>query len=439
MRGSTHRSIGLKHEEIPKIDTIPRDIASELGLYRAGPFSRRRMLVYALLAALAAGAFVLWYAFGPGGTGRGVTYRTDAASLADITVLVTATGTVEPTKRVDISSEISGIIRNVKVDYNSRVRAGDVLAELDTDMLKASLESSRARLAAANARVNEAEATLEERRQDLERKQALADRNVGSRQDLDASIAAFHRAEAALSSARADVAAAEADLKVNETNLARACICSPIDGVVLSRNVDPGQVVAASLQAPILFTIAEDLARMEIHVDVDEADVGKVGDGQEARFTVDAYPDREFEARIRQLRFGSEVIQGVVTYKAVLTASNEDLLLRPGMTATAEIIVQSEKGVLTVSNEALRYSPPVEEQDNRSFLERLIPSRPPFRGPSAAGQTGPERRIWILGEDGEPRAVAVKIGASDGRRTRILEGPLEAGDRLIVEAVAASN
>src|SRR5690606_5485831 len=165
------------------------------------------------------------------------------------------------------------------------------LAELDTAMLHAPLQSSRPRLAAAKARIAEAEATLIERRTDLERRQALAERNVGTRQDLDAALAAYHRAEAAIASARADHAAAQADLKVNETNLAKACICSPIDGVILSRSVDRGQVVAASLQAPVLFTIAGDLAQMEVHVDVDEADIGKVTEGQQARFSVDAYPD----------------------------------------------------------------------------------------------------------------------------------------------------
>jgi HlyD family secretion protein len=268
------------------------------------------------------------------------------------------------------------------------------------------------------------------------RKQALSDRRVVALQDLDAAQAAFHRAEAMLASAQADVQAAEADLKLEETNLGKTCICSPIDGTVLARNVDPGQVVAASLQAPVLFTIAEDLSSMEVQVDVDEADVGKVREGQQATFTVDAYPDRKFAAEIKQLRYGSEVIQGVVTYKAVLTAENDDLLLRPGMTATAEIVVQSASDVLSISNEALRYAPPVEEQDNRSFLEKLLPGRPRFRSSSPQQADGPERTVWLLTENGAAEEVKVKIGISDGRRTQLVEGGMKAGDKVIVEAVA---
>lgn len=382
-------------------------------------------------------AAAVWWATMSGQQGSGTSYRTDEARPADITVIVTATGTLEPTRKVDISSELSGIIRTVKVDYNSPVKAGQVLAELDTDKLRASIASSRAKLAAAQAKVAEAQATVAEKKLDLDRKQALSDRRVVAQQDLDAAQAAFHRAEAALASAQADVQAAEADLKLEETNLGKTCICSPIDGTVLARNVDPGQVVAASLQAPVLFTIAEDLSSMEVQVDVDEADVGKVHEGQQAAFAVDAYPDRKFAAEIKQLRYGSEVIQGVVTYKAVLTAENDDLLLRPGMTATAEIVVQSASDVLSISNEALRYAPPVEEQDNRSFLEKLLPGRPRFRSSSPQQADGPERTIWRLTENGDAEEVKVKIGISDGRRTQLVEGGIKAGDKVIVEAVAA--
>jgi HlyD family secretion protein len=209
--------------------------------------------------------------------------------------------------------------------------------------------------------------------------------------------------------------------------------------VVLSRNVDPGQVVAASLQAPVLFTIAEDLSQIEVQVDVDEADVGKVREGQQATFTVDAYPDRRFEATIKQLRFGSEVIQGVVTYKAVLTANNDNLLLRPGMTATAEIVVREETGVLTVSNETLRYSPPVSERDERSFLEKILPGRPRFRRSSPHQASGPDHRLWILDEKDMVRSITVKTGVSDGRRTQITGGDIKAGDKVIVEAITSGK
>jgi len=369
------------------------------------------------------------------GKSADVTYRTDPASRGNITVIVTATGTVQPTNKVDISSELSGIVRKVLVDYNSHVKVGEVLAELDTDKLMATAESSRAHLTAAKAKVAEAEATVVQTQQDYLRQQRLAERQVKSTQDLEIAKATYDRAVAALDSSKADVEAAAADLQLNETNLEKSRIVSPIDGVVLMRNVDPGQVVASSLQAPVLFTIAEDLTKMEVQVDVDEADVGKVREGQAASFSVDAYPDRTFEATITQLRFGSEVVQGVVTYKAVLTADNPELLLRPGMTATAEITVDKVKNVLTVSNEALRFTPPQTETvgDNRSFLMRLIPGRPRFRAPSSNVEAGPERKVWVL-RDGKAVAVKVKVGVSDGKRTEVDGGGLKVGDAVIIDA-----
>lgn len=424
-----------KHER-----SAQQEIEAVLGLGGTGVGGARRGARWLLLLLLlvAAGGVALYLA--ARGPAERLTYRTDPARRADITVIVTATGTVQPTNTVEISSELSGIVRRVAVDYNSTVRAGAVLAELDTDRLKAAVDASRARVSAARARVAEAEATVVERQRDLERKQTLAERSIGSPQDLDASRAAYERAVASLASARADVDAAEADLKLNETNLDKSCICAPIDGIVLERNVEPGQVVAASLQAPVLFTIAEDLRKMEIRVDVDEADIGRVREGQSATFTVDAYPDRRFRADIRQVRFGSEVVQGVVTYKAVLTADNSELLLRPGMTATAEIVVEQATDALTVSNEALRFAPPVAETpaDRRTFLERLLPGMPRFRPPARRVPAGPARDVWVL-RDGIAESVAVMVGVSDGRRTQIVDGALEAGDAVIVDALATTR
>jgi HlyD family secretion protein len=415
------------------------DIESVLGVTPTAGSRAKRVVKWALLLAIAAGVGFGGYRYlGAGNTSDGLSYTTDAAAQGDIVVLVTATGTVEPTNQVEISSELSGIVRSVDVDYNSRVKVGQKLAELDTDKLKATVESSRAKLNAAIARVTEAEATVVEKEEDYKRKVSLEERKIISMLELQTARAAHDRALAGLESAKADVTAARADLRLNETNLKKSCICSPIDGVVLSRDVDPGQVVAASLQAPVLFTIAEDLKKMEVQVDVDEADVGKVKEGQTAVFTVDAYPSRHFDAVIRELRFGSEIVQGVVTYKAVLTTDNSELLLRPGMTATAEIKVQEEDGVLTVSNEALRYIPPNANapKDNRSFLQKLMPHRPRFGQASRPEPTGNERQIWVL-RDGKAEPVTVTIGITDGSRTRIVKGDIAAGDRIIVDAQAS--
>jgi HlyD family secretion protein len=323
-------------------------------------------------------------------------------------------------------------VRTVLVDYNSPVEPGQVLAELDTDRLDATLASSRAQLAAAQARVAEARATVEEMLGNYQRRQTLAERNVVSSQELAIAKAAYDRAIASHASAVAQVQVAEAEVQVNETNLSKACICSPISGIVLDRNIDPGQTVAASLQAPILFTIAEDLSQMELRVDVDEADVGQAGVGQRASFTVDAYPGRRFPAEIRDIRYAPEIVEGVVTYKAVLIIDNSERLLRPGMTATADIVVQEVEEVLLVPNAALRFAPPSEEEAGSSLnvLERLIPRPPRFRTASPPGPDGPERVVWVLRE-GVATGVAVTLGQSDGRSTEIVAGDLAAGEPVI--------
>ena len=409
------------------------DVEAVLGIGK--PASRFRRLRLLLLLGLAAGAALLAYAlFGGGGSANGVRYVTEPVTRVDLTVTVTATGTVQPTNDVVISSELSGLVRTVLVDYNSAVTEGQVLAELDTQKLTSAADSSSAKLQAAKAKVSEADASVAEARLDYERKAKLAARNAGSILDLEVAEAKLKRALATEESAKADVAAANADLAQAETDLEKAIIRSPITGVVLSRDVEPGQTVASSLQAPVLFTIAEDLKQMEVQVDVDEADVGKVHEGQKAHFTVDAYAGKKFDAEIRELRYGSEVVQGVVTYKAVLTTNNSELLLRPGMTATAEIVVAEVDDALTVPNAALRFSPPsAEPVDRRSFLQKLMPGPPRLRKPSATGQpAGPERKIWTL-RDGAPEVRSITIGATDGRRTEIVKGDLGAGAGVIVD------
>jgi HlyD family secretion protein len=382
----------------------------------------------ALLLLVVAGVFLR------SGSGSERSFVVEPASRTDLTVIITATGSVQPTNQVDVSSELSGTVRTVLVDHNSGVKVGQVLAELDTDKLKATLNSSRAKLLAARAKVLDAEATLIERQIAYERKKTLATSRVSSQQDLDTAKAANDRAAAAVESTKADVGVAEAEVALNETNLAKARIASPIKGVVLKRSVDPGQTVASSFQAPILFTIAEDLTQMEIQVDVDEADVGRVKEGQRGTFSVDAYPDRKFQARIRELRYGSEVVQGVVTYKAVLSTDNSGLLLRPGMTATAEIVVQQVSQALTVPNAALRFAPPAKQASEQTgLLGRLLPGRPSFRAASRRDEAGPRRKVWIV-QNGEPVAIPVVIGVSDGQRTEIVKGEIGEGQSVIVDS-----
>jgi HlyD family secretion protein len=398
---------------------------------------RWRNLIWAIVViAVAWGLYAAWPT-----SGRSTTnYVTDAVARGNLTVMVTATGSAQPITQVNISSELSGTVRKVNVDFNSPVAVGQTLAELDTDKLKAVIQNARAKLDAAKARVAEASANVEEKLGQYERKKELAGKAIASAQDLDLAKAAYDRAIATRASAQAETKVAEADLRLNEINLAKACICSPINGVVLKRSVDPGQIVASSLQAPVLFIIAEDLRHMELQVDVDEADVGKVKVGQNATFSVDAYPNRKFPAKIRDIRFGSEVVQGVVTYKAVLSIDNSDLLIRPGMTATAEITVQQIKDALHVPNAALRFSPASAQSNRqqRGFLQRLLPGRPSFRPPSKQDDDGSNRTVWVFRDDAAA-AVSVVIGASDGRRTQIAKGEIAAGDRVIVDTASAKR
>jgi HlyD family secretion protein len=417
-----------------------RDIEAVLG--GAGgaprPWLSRTMLwaIVVIVAVAIVLAYWLW-----GGAQSAVRYVTEPVARGSLTVIVTATGSAQPTNKVEVSSELSGTIRKVHVDYNSAVKAGDVLAELDLDKLTATAESSRAKLAAARSKVAEAAATIEEKRADYDRKKLLAARQVTSAQEMEVSKAAYDRAVASHASALAEVAVAEADLRVNEMNLKKACICSPISGVVLQRNVDPGQTVAVSLQAPVLFTIAEDLKQMELQVDVDEADVGKTKVGQRATFTVDAYPEKKFQASVRDIRFASETVQGVVTYKALLEIDNSDLLIRPGMTATAEIVVNQVNDALLVPNAGMRFTPvSTSPQSQVGLLQRLLP-RPPsasFRAPSKTEGEPTSRTIWVL-RAGSPVETSVTIGDTDGRNTEIVKGELAPGDPVIIDSTIAGR
>jgi HlyD family secretion protein len=425
MNDATARSERVSVQKVLKLDQPSNGLLAD-----------RRVQVAAVAFVAALGLWLYWTAGSPR---NNVSYVTTPISKGSLVVLVTATGSVQPTNKVDVSSELSGTIRKVLVDYNTAVKAGQTLAELDTEKLEATVASSRAKLAAARARVADAEATVIEKQRDLVRKKLLADRQITSTQDLELAQAAHDRAVAGVASARADVGVAEADLKLNETNLSKACICSPIDGVVLKRSAEPGQTVASSLQAPVLFSIAEDLTQMELQVDVDEADVGTVRPGQTATFSVDAFPDRRFPATIRDLRFASETIQGVVTYKAVLTIDNTELLLRPGMTATAEIQVAEVKDALLVLNAALRYRPPSDDaQPQRSFLDRVLSGRPQFRQASQREDKKGARTVWVL-EGGKPAAVPLTTGASDGRNTEVTGGSLEVGQSVIIDQTTAKR
>jgi HlyD family secretion protein len=363
-------------------------------------------------------------------------FKTAEVRRGDLTVKVTATGQLQPVTEVDVGTEVSGTIQAVEVDFNDRVKQGQVLARLDPDQSRAKERQSAAALILAGAQVDEAQATVNETAIKLRRVSDLLAKKLASAEELDIATAAAERASAALAVAHAKVDQAQAQLDADRRTLAKTVIRSPIDGIVLHREVEPGQTVAASLQTPVLFTLAENLAQMELKVAVDEADVGQVSEGQSASFTVDAYPDRTFPAAITQVRFAPETVNGVVTFAALLSLDNADLSLRPGMTATADILVREEHDLLLVPNTALRFTPPQPKvnKDEASLVGMLLPRRPrdDKRQIDSGRRNGKGARVWIL-RDGEPAAITLKIGITDGVMTQVLDDQLAAGAQVLVD------
>ncbi|WP_303722642.1 efflux RND transporter periplasmic adaptor subunit [Malonomonas rubra] len=368
-------------------------------------------------------------------------YSTRDIKTGKLVVTVTATGNLQPTNQVEVGSELSGIVEEIFVDVNDHVKSGQVLAQLDRSKLNDAVTMSRANLVAAQAQVLQAEATAEEARAALGRYQRVAELSGGkvpSKNEMDVAEATLKRAEANVSSANAGVLQAEANLQSDETNLEKARIRSPIDGVVLERDIDPGQTVAASFQAPVLFLLAEDLSKMELHVDIDEADVGQVKEGQTATFSVDAWPGRQYEAVITRVEYGSQETDGVVSYRTVLAVKNDDLSLRPGMTGTADITTLIHENAVLVPNAALRFTPPVasgeESKQSGSVVMKLFP-RPRMQShKKQIASNGASPRVWVLQEE-RPMAIDVTVGSTDGQSTEILDGSLKPGMQVITEAL----
>jgi len=422
--------------ETPDANTESGELAALLASSRKRSGGSRwlwRLLGIGILVAAGVGYWVY------SGKATTYSYTTSGAKKGDLTVIVTATGSVEPTVSVDVSSEQSGTIREVLADYNSTVKKGEVVARLDTAKLEADVKSTEAKLLSAKAAVSKASADMKSAKASFDRLAALVKNRVSTEQDLVAAEYAYEASVATKESAEANVLAAEADLDLAKVNLAKATIVSPIDGIVLSRNVDPGATVAASLEAPTLFTIAGDLKQMELQVDIDEADVGQVAVGQQATFTVDAFPDMRFPAEITSIRYASETINDVVTYMGILAVKNDEMLLRQGMTATADITVQSIKGALLISNAALRYSPPGTAVKSGGGSGVFSIFRPPRTGSITAPEpAGTERTVWVM-RDGVPTAVNIEIGASDGQNTVVTKGDISEGDLMITDATEKSG
>lgn len=384
-------------------------------------------------------------------------YATREVRQGDLTVGVSATGNLKPINQVDVGSEQSGKITAVYVDVNDRVTKGQKLAELDTRRLVDTINQNRAQVASSQASVAQAQAQLALAKATLDRQEnvfKLSGGRVPAKTELDSARADYQSALANLRSSQAQVNVSRAQLSTAQTNLSIAQIVSPVTGVVLSRDIEPGQTVAASLNAPVLFTIAEDLTQMEVEVSVDEADVGQVKEGQTASFAVDAFPGRTFPAKVTRVNVGSNASSSssssssstttssstgtVVAYTAVLSVDNKDETLRPGMTATADIVTQELHDVLLVPNSALRFKPSTGGQGGG--ITSVLPGPGRMRRGGANRQVkfgaGSSQTVYVVGEDGNPRAVQVTVGASDGSRTAITGGDLKPGARVITGQLA---
>jgi HlyD family secretion protein len=382
-------------------------------------------------------AIVAYLTFAGGDGAPQGQYATEEATIGNLVVTISASGTLQPTRSVDVGSELSGTLEAVLVNENDTVKQGQVVARLDTSKLQDTAAKSRAAVAAAVANVAQMEATVAESRANLNRLRHVAELSGGkvpSKTELESAEASYQRAIANVDSAKAAVVQAQATLKSDETNIAKAVIRAPINGVVLTRKVEPGQTVAATMTTPVLFTMAEDLTKMELQVKVDEADVGNVQVGQPASFTVSAWSGRSFPATLQRVGIGSTTTDNVVTYKTVLGVANDDLALRPGMTATARIVTANRENVLMVPNAALRFAPPTtaDAEPQGSYISRLMPRPPQQKKPQARKSNGAEPQVWVL-DNGQPKPLAVSVGASNGRQTEITGGELKAGMSVITD------
>jgi len=401
-------------------------------------------VVIFLVAVLAVGAGI-W--FWKRSDDKTLEYQSVTVSRGEITQLVTATGTLNPVTNVTVGSQISGIIQTLNADFNTRVTSGQVVAQLDAATYRANVASAEGDLANANA-------SLELTQVDFHRAEELFKSQLIAKSDYDKAVANLHQAEA-------QVKMKEASLQRAQVDLSRCTIYAPVDGIVISRNVDVGQTVAASLSAPTIFVIANDLAQMQIDSNVAEADVGGVETGQQVEFTVDAFPYRTFRGKVMQVRNSPVTVQNVVTYDTVVEVNNADLKLKPGMTANVSIVIARRDNAVKIPNAALRFRPPETAAADSKTNSASASATNQAGGQRRSGQGGggggggnrgerggagsggkprgersPARTIYTLGEDGKPKPVQIKLGIGDGIMTEVTEG-LNEGDKIITGTLQA--
>ena len=399
---------------------------------------KKIFLLMAAILVLAGTGYGFWQW---GSAPKASPYVTVPVQRGNVTQVVSSTGTLQAVVTVLVGSQISGTIDKLFADFNTKVKAGQVVAQLNQDKFKASVDQARANVLAAESSLAKAKVSVIDAQRTLERNRELRKRDLMAQSELDAAQTAYDAALAQVEVNRAQTTQAQAALNQATVDLNNTVIRSPVDGIVISRSVDVGQTVAASLQAPTLFTIANDLAKMEVHTNVDEADVGNVSEGQEVSFTVDAFPARRFKGRVHQVRNAPVVVQNVVTYDAVVRIDNKELLLKPGMTANVQFLVSRSEDVLTIPNMALRFKPPDQKNEAQALLRQeqgrtapTLGARRTSRVPGGGGGPGRGGRrslIYVLrGVQAEP--VEIQLGITDGSKTEVREGELRENDVVVI-------
>ena len=373
---------------------------------------KKAVIISAVIILLVVTGYILFR-----GKGNEPKFRTEKVVKGDIVMSVTSTGTVNPVTTVLVGTQVSGTIKEIHVDFNSPVKKGQLIARIDPALFEAQVNQARANLFSAKANLEKAEATLVDAKRTMDRNKELFSKNLVARSELDTAETNHETSKATVSAAKAQVAQTEAALSLAETNLYYTKIVSPVEGIVVSRNVDVGQTVAASFQTPTLFSIAQDLTKMQIDANVDESDIGNIKVRQDVEFIVDAYPDITFKGSVWQVRNAPITVQNVVTYDVVIKVDNPEVKLKPGMTANVSIITAIKKDVLKIPNAALRFS-----------LSEKGVQTPEKKGPG----------IWIL-EKEQPMRIPVSTGISDGNYTELISGEIREGQEVIIESLVKAN
>jgi HlyD family secretion protein len=438
---------------------------------------RRKKILFGGIALAAVVAVILWLTVFHKSVNAEVQYKTDAVSRGDIEALVVASGTLNPVDLIDVGTQVSGRISKIYVDFNSPVKAGQVVAELEQDTYITRLQQNQANYKTAVASLDKARVTEESSKRSYDRALSLFDKQLISFEEKDAAETAYLNAKADVKSAEARVDQAKSQVDASQVDLNYTIIKSPIDGVVISRQINVGQTVASSFQAPVLFQVANDLSKMQVECSIDEADIGKVKEGQQVRFTVDAFPNESFRGEVKQVRYSPTVTSNVVTYTAIVTVSNPELKLRPGMTATASILTGEARDALKIPNAALRFTPDLPAEEMQAIMKKAFESLRAELGLPAQGQgqsqgqaqqaDGPGvshastsqpatgglssgafqagqgtrmgqagrrpqmSRVWTLDKSGQLVPIFIRTGVTDNSYTQIVWGNLKEGQELI--------